>query len=36
MTISRVLTQRLFDGESYQDNKVIIIDDGIIMGLMMR
>ena len=32
MTISRVLTQRLFDGESYQDNKVIIIDDGIIMG----
>lgn len=32
MTISRVLTERLFDGESYQDNKVIIIDDGIIMG----
>jgi len=32
MTISRVLTQRLFDGESYQDNKVIIIDNGIIMG----
>ena len=32
MTISRVLTQRLFDGKSYQDNKVIIIDDGIITG----
>lgn len=32
MAISRVLTQRLFDGKSYQDNKVIIIDDGTIIG----
>ena len=32
MTISRILTHRMFDGESYHDNKVIIIDDGVIVG----
>ena len=32
MAISRILTQRLFDGKNYQDNKVIIIDDGTVIG----
>ncbi len=32
MTIKRILTQRLFDGKSYQDNKVLIIEGGTIIG----
>lgn len=32
MAIKRILTQRLFDGNHYHDNKVIIIEDGVIIG----
>lgn len=32
MALSRVLTERLFDGRRCQDNKVMIIDNGILIG----
>lgn len=32
MTMLRVRVDRLFDGKNYQDNKIMIITDGIIMG----